>query len=73
MDYTTKQVQNKLRLLRWMIAMADRRGMTHGEKHHWLFVAAQICETISFEIGDTDMNLLNQTLATELDVSDIPF
>ena len=71
--YDVKQAQSLLRVLRWMIAMADRKGMTHGEKHHWLFVAAQIAEGLSFQIGDTDHNILRHSLDTEIEVSDIPF
>ena len=60
-----------LRICQWLLAKADDRGKTHGEKHHFHEVlGATLREAIEvLEPGATSME---RNISTE-DVSDIPF
>lgn len=73
MDHRTEQAQRLISLARWMTAQADSEGRTHGEKHHWHFVIAQVLEMAGKELGVEIQFITARSLDKDLTVDDIPF
>src|SRR6266567_4458855 len=49
-EYQLDQAKTSLKLARYLLVEADKRGLTHGEKHHYLFVVISL-------IGDAQNSL----------------
>jgi hypothetical protein len=63
----------KLRLVRYLLVQADKRGMTHGEKHHFIFTAISLLGEAQSLLKDEGHSVLTANDYQELKESDIPF
>lgn len=46
-----RRIGARLRLIRYLITESDRKGKTHGEKHHFHEVALSLLRDIEGEFG----------------------
>jgi hypothetical protein len=67
---TNQELKNILSVVAFLIQKADRRGLTHGEKHHLMQVAMMVLMEAQNGIGDT---IYRYGEMETPDVSDIPF
>lgn len=66
-----KRVSDMLRVLRYLLAMADERGRTHGEKHHLHEVIGMVTVQMMSEMG-VPLGI-ERNIDPTTDISDIPF
>lgn len=50
-DWRVQTAIDKMRVLRYLLALADERGITHGEKHHLIQVIGMISVEILSDLG----------------------
>lgn len=72
-DYRVQQAAVILRLARYLLVHADNTGLTHGEKHHFIFVAISLVNEAQLFLNDDQHSVLTRNDQQELKVSDIPF
>lgn len=72
-EYRIEEATVMLRVARYLLVMADKRGMTHGEKHHVIFVAISLVSEAQFILKDEAHSVLTHNDYQELKLSDIPF
>lgn len=70
-DWRLKKVIDKLRVARYLLALADDKGRTHGEKHHLHEVIGMITVEILSDLG-YEMPIITRNI-DKTDISDIPF
>jgi len=51
-EYVRKDAVRHARLIRYLLAKADSRGLTHGEKHHLIVVAIMTLDALRMLLGD---------------------
>ncbi len=51
-EYKRLDAVRHARLVRYLLAKADERGLTHGEKHHILVVAIMTLDALRDILGD---------------------
>lgn len=73
-DYQTRQVEQHIRIARYLLGIADQKGLTHGEKHH-LHEVIGMELLAALRILDVRSSVLESNVphGDILDVSDIPF
>lgn len=70
-DWRVKTAIDKLRVLRYLLALADDKGRTHGEKHHLHETIGMVTVEILSDLG-ADQSVLERNI-DKTAVSDIPF
>jgi len=72
-EYQLDKAKTSIRLARYLLVEADKRGLTHGEKHHYLFVAISLIGDAQNSLEDGGHSALVRNDVQELDQSEIPF
>ncbi len=72
-EYQLDQAKTSLKLARYLLVEADKRGLTHGEKHHYLFVVISLIGDAQNSLQDGGHDALVHNDVQELDASEIPF
>lgn len=67
---TNSQLKQALALIQYLIANADKKGLTHGEKHHYLAVALMVLANITIHVGSLTLRWDDDSVPT---VDEIPF
>lgn len=64
-----------IKLARYLMSRADKRGMTHGEKHHIIEVClSELCDAL-FQLGDSSYSVVtqhNDSDPTQVDTTELP-
>jgi len=63
----------KLRLVRYLLIQADKRGMTRGEKHHFICTAISLLGQAQTLLKDDLHSVLTSNDYQELTTDEIPF
>lgn len=72
-DYQISEARMFIRLARFMIQECEKRGLTHGEKHHWQFVAIQLMECALSELDDGQRPGFGNSDRQDLKPDQVPF
>lgn len=74
-SYLERQITAKLQVVRYMIALADSRNISHGDKHHFHEVALFILVEVLRAMGDETISWITPRDTTDApeNVGDIPF
>lgn len=70
-DWRKDTAIDKLHVVRYLLALADDRGRTHGEKHHIHQVIGMVTIEILNDLGSGDLGL--ERNVDKSGISDIPF
>lgn len=62
-----------LRVADYLMVQADKRGLTHGEKHHFMFTAIAQLREARHILGDNRLSFLTHNDESDLEKGDIPF
>jgi len=71
-QWEINEARTKLRLVRYLLVQADRRGMTHGEKHHFIFTAIPIQGEAQTLLKDEFHSVLTSNDYQEIKADEIP-
>jgi imidazoleglycerol phosphate dehydratase HisB len=74
-EYQRVDAVRHARLIRYLLAKADSRGLTHGEKHHLIVVAIMTLDALRLILGDRPgMERFDDSSVPDApQLSDIPF
>jgi hypothetical protein len=72
-EWQINEARIKLRLVRYLLVLADKRGMTHGEKHHFIFTAISLLGEAQVLLNDKFHSVLTPNDSQELHEDQIPF
>lgn len=71
-QYEQQQAAAKIYLARFLLTLADRRGMTHGEKHYVIQTVLMLLANAGSDLGDSQgRTAFNEV--TNIEPSDIAF
>jgi len=71
-QYMADKAKGDIYLARYLLTMADKRGLTHGEKHYIIQTAIKLLVQAGDELGDTQQRLTLGEVSG-IGSSDIPF
>ena len=68
-QYQVDCLKARLKMIKYLLSKADKRGVTHGEKHHFIQVAAFMIDECLYDTGDTYTSTLHLSTMTPKDVA----
>jgi hypothetical protein len=75
-QYQLDRVKAHLQIVRYLMIAADNRGLTHGEKHHFIQVALSEIATCLRDLGDHGALMVRsdgEPSPSNVSIADIPF
>lgn len=72
MNTYADQIAIKVKIIRYILAMADDRVLLHGEKHHIIQVCLMLLHNLESELGGSS-SLLERHDEPILSADEIPF
>lgn len=71
-DYQAQRLAVQLKIVHQLLTIADERGLTHGEKHHFNEVARHMLRSIHTEmVGQNVFSYIHEVTPDE--ANDLPF
>lgn len=71
-EYTISKARAEIYLARYLLTLADNRGLTHGEKHYIIQTVLKLLQEAGNTLGDNQSRLWTNEV-DNIEPSDIPF
>lgn len=71
-SWEAEHARQLVNVARFLLTIADKRGLTHGEKHYLIQSALHVLRLSASELNDNQSSTFGNEISTP-DVSDIPF